>query len=401
MRTFSPETFRGQFPALEDDNVYLDSAATSLTPHCVSQATQEFYRHAGTVHRSQHKQARELTERYEGCRQQVANLIGAAAAQQIIWTRGTTESINLVAQSWLAPRLQPGDEILVSELEHHANLLPWLMLAEKHGAKVVCWRVDSQGRLDATSLGDYLTAKTRLVAVSQMSNVTGFAPELSTIIDSAHRHGVPVLVDGAQGIVHHPMELGQLKADFYAFSAHKLYGPTGIGVLYARADRLAEMQPVQGGGKMISQVSFSGYQLLPPPWCFEPGTPNSAGVIGLASALTFRDGIDWSAAESWAVQLAQETAQALAALAGIRLFRAENSPILSLAFDTIHDADLVSLVTEQGIALRGGQHCAQPLIQALGVRGTLRVAFAPYNSRQDVERVIKAITLAYQLLVEE
>ncbi len=401
MRKFSPHEFRQHFPALNDQLVYLDSAATSLKPQTVVDSTLRFYSEAGTVHRSQHRQAQAMTERYEACRQQVANLITAPSSKQIIWTRGATESINLVAQAWLSQRLAPGDEILVSELEHHANLLPWLMLAEQTGAKVVCWPVTDKGELDSSSLPDYLSPKTKLLAISQMSNVTGYCPDLAAIVQQAQLAGVAVLVDGAQGIVHHTIDMQQLQPDFYVFSAHKLYGPTGVGVLYARADRLAEMRPVQGGGKMISQVDFTGYQLQPAPWCFEAGTPNIAGVIGFSSALDFHATIDLAAAETWACQLAEHAETALANLPGFISYRAPNSPLLSFTLQGIHSADVAALVAEQNIALRVGQHCAQPLLQALNLSGVIRASFAGYNSVQDVERMVSAVKFAYQLLTEE
>lgn len=401
MRKFSPEWFRQQFPALNTMNCYLDSAATSLRPQVMIEATQAYYHNGGTVHRSHYSQAQEVTQRYEACRQQVAELINAADAKHIIWTQGSTASINLVADAWLAHQLQPGDEILVSEVEHHANLLPWLMLAEKTGANVIRWPVNAVGELDIEQLTLLLTAKTRLVAVTQMSNVTGYLPPIADIITLAHRAGAAVLVDGAQGIVHHPADVQQWNADFYVFSAHKLYGPTGIGILYAREDRLAEMRPVQGGGKIISHVDFDGYRLMPSPWCFEPGTPNIAGILGLASTLDFHQTVDWQAAEAWACQLADRAAEQLAALPGITLFRAAGSPIISFAFNSLHSADLFTLISEYDVSLRVGQHCAQPYIQALGVNSTLRASFAAYNNEEDVEKLIKAVTFAYQLLTEE
>ncbi|WP_241607684.1 cysteine desulfurase CsdA [Rosenbergiella australiborealis] len=401
MRKFSPEGFRHQFPALRESKCYLDSAATSLCPQTVIDATHQFYQTGGSVHRSHYLQAKQLTERYEACRQQVAELINAPQAEQIIWTRGSTESINLVAQSWLQPLLHPGDEIIVSELEHHANLLPWLMLAEKTGAKVVRWPITAHGELAVDDLAPLLTPRTRLLAVTQMSNVTGYRPPLAAIIHQAHEAGVAVVIDGAQGIVHQPTDVQQLDADFYLFSAHKLYGPTGIGILYARSDRLAQMRPVQGGGKMITHVDFNGYRLQQAPWCFEPGTPNTAGVIGLSSALDFHRAIDWQAAEAWTCQLAEHAVKQLAQLPGIQLFHAPGSPIISFVFEQLHSHDLFSLINEYNVALRVGQHCAQPLMQALGVSGTLRASFAAYNAYDDVEQLVRAVTSAYQLLTEE
>ena len=401
MRKFSPEWFRQQFPALREEFCYLDSAATSLRPQAVIDATLAYYQTGGTVHRSHYAQAQQSTERYEACRQQVAKLLNAKQAQQIIWTRGSTEAINLVAQAWLEQRLQPGDEIIVSEFEHHANLVPWLILAEKTGAKIVPWSITQQGELAIDELLTHLSSRTRLLAITQMSNVTGYLPPLAEIVSAAHHAGVAVLVDGAQGVVHHPTDVQRLNIDFYVFSGHKLYGPTGIGVLYAREDRLAQMQPVQGGGKMITEVDFNHYQLQPAPWCFEPGTPNVAGVLGLASALDFHQSVDWQAAEAWTCHLADLAEQRLSTLEGITLFRAASSPIISFTFHSQHNADLFALISEHQVALRVGQHCAQPLMQALAVKGTLRASFAAYNTLDDVDKLVNAVTFAYQLLIEE
>lgn len=400
MNGFSPAAFRRQFPALAGNNVYLDSAATALKPQTMIDASAEFYRGAGTVHRSQHQQARKLTALYEETRQQVASLLHADSPQQIIWTRGATESVNLVAHSWLAPRLQPGDEILVSEMEHHANLIPWLMVAAARGARVVKWPVTEQGIPRDDLLPELLNNRTRLLAVSQMSNVTGVMPDLAGIIATAHAAGVKVLVDGAQGIVHQPVDLRALAADFYVFSAHKLYGPTGLGVLFAHRECLDEMTPWTGGGKMIDQVSFDGFTARPAPWGFEAGTPNIAGVCGFSATLDFLQTFDSHAAEEWNRTLASEAETRLAALPGFRSFRRQNAPLLAFTFDGIHPSDLVTLLAEQNIAIRAGQHCAQPLMDAMRVTGTLRASFAPYNNHQDVDALVAAVSAAHDLLSE-
>ncbi|WP_017345472.1 cysteine desulfurase CsdA [Pantoea sp. A4] len=401
MTFFNPGAFRQQFPALADAGVYLDSAATALKPQVVIDTTQQFYSlSAGTVHRSQFAAARELTERYEQARQQVADFLHAGDARQIIWTRGTTESINLVANSWLLPRLQPGDEILVSEAEHHANLVPWLMVAAARQARVVKWPLGEDHLPDMTLLPQLLNARTRLVAVSQMSNVTGGCPDLAQIIPQAHAVGAKVLVDGAQGVVHHAPDVAALNIDFYAFSGHKLYGPMGIGVLYGNAVLLAEMAPWQGGGKMLTEVSFSGFTPQPVPWCFEAGTPNVAGVVGLSAALTWLQQHNLPQAELWCQQLASIAEEQLAEISGFRSFRSGQSSLLAFEIAGIHHSDIVTLLAEHGIALRAGQHCAQPLMQALGVSGTLRASFAPYNNLQDVDALVRAMRSTVELLSE-
>ncbi|MBH2797515.1 cysteine desulfurase CsdA [Serratia marcescens] len=401
MTPFNPSLFRQQFPALAQDGIYLDSAATALKPQAVIDATQQFYRDdAATVHRSQHRAAQDLTARFEQARGQVAKLINAPSADDIVWTRGTTEAINLVAQSYLRPRLLPGDEILVSEAEHHANLIPWLMVAEQTGARVVKLPIGADRLPDLTQLPALLNDKTRLLALGQMSNVTGGCPDLAPAIAMAHAAGAHVMIDGAQGVVHGPADVQRLDIDFYAFSGHKLYGPTGIGALYGKDELLAQMAPWQGGGKMLTQASFDGFTPQKPPHCFEAGTPNIAGVLGLAAALTWLSEQDMAAAERYSRELADQAEQRLAQLPGFRSFRSSGSSLLAFDVAGIHHSDIVTLLAEQGIALRAGQHCAQPLMAALGVSGTLRASFAPYNTQQDVDTLVSALTHALDLLAD-
>ncbi|WP_075183172.1 cysteine desulfurase CsdA [Pantoea sp. 1.19] len=402
MYAFQPAAFRRQFPALDDAGVYLDSAATALKPLAVIEACEAFYRlSAGTVHRSQFAAAQALTARYEQARGQVARLLNAASEREIVWTRGTTEAINLVAQSWLRPRLAPDDEIVVSEAEHHANLVPWLQLAQQTGARVVRLPLNAARLPDLERLPALLGPRTRLLALGQMSNVTGGMPDLPRAIAAAHAVGAVVMIDGAQGVVHAPADVRRLDIDFYAFSGHKLYGPTGIGALYGKAALLEEMAPWQTGGKMVSAVSFDNFTPQPVPWRFEAGTPNVAGVTGLSAALHWLETIDLPAAEAYSCQLAAQAEAQLSALPGFRSFRTGNSALLAFDIAGVHHSDLVTLLAEAGIALRAGQHCAQPLMQALGVSGTLRASFAPYNTRQDVAALVSAVQHACALLLEE
>jgi cysteine sulfinate desulfinase len=401
MTPFNPIAFRNQFPALQQAGIYLDSAATALKPLAVINATQQFYRDdAATVHRSQHRAAQDLTLRFEQARQQVAKLVNAPSADDIIWTRGTTEAINLVAQSYARPRLQPGDEILVSEAEHHANLIPWLMVAEQTGARVVKLPLGADSLPDLAQLPSLLSDKTRLLALGQMSNVTGGCPDLAHAIDLAHSVGARVMIDGAQGIVHCPADVQQLNIDFYAFSGHKLYGPTGIGALYGKSELLAQMAPWQGGGKMLTLASFDGFTPQKPPHCFEAGTPNIAGVLGLAAALEWLGNQDMAAAEHYSRELADLAEKQLAQLSGFRSFRCSGSSLLAFDIAGIHHSDIVTLLAEQGIAVRAGQHCAQPLMAALGVSGTLRASFAPYNTQEDVDALVAALQSAIDLLAD-
>ncbi len=402
MTAFNPTAFRQQFPALSDAGVYLDSAATTLKPQAVIDTTQQFYSlSGGTVHRSQYGAARQLTERYEQARHQVARLLNAAHGHQIVWTRGTTEAINLVANGWLVPRLKAGDEILVSEAEHHANLVPWLMAAQARGAKVVKWPIGADRLPDMALLPSLLNARTRLLAIGQMSNVTGGCPDLAQAIALAHSVGAKVMVDGAQGVAHCPTDVQALDIDFYAFSAHKVYGPTGIGALYGKAELLEEMSPWQGGGKMLTHVGFNGFTPQPAPWRFEAGTPNVAGVVGLSAALSWFEQHDRLKAEMWSQQLASLAEEQLGEFPGFRSYRAGRTSVLAFDFEGVHHSDIVTLLAEQGIALRAGQHCAQPLMAALGVSGTLRVSFAPYNNLQDVDALTRAVYTALDLLSEE
>lgn len=399
MKAFNPTDFRQEFPAINKEVIYLDSAATALKPRAMIDATQLFYQQdSATVHRSQHQSAMSLTVRFEETRQQVADFINAAEAESIIWTRGTTEAINLVAQSYARPRLQAGDEIIVSEAEHHANLIPWLMVAEQTGAKIIKLPLGQDRLPDLEQLPQLLSHKTRLFALGQMSNVTGGSPQLAQAIELAHQYDCVVVVDGAQGIVHNPANVQALDIDFYAFSAHKLYGPTGIGVLYGKPELLAEMPAWQGGGKMLTHASFSGFTPHEVPYRFEAGTPNIAGVIGLSAVLSWLEHIDLEEAEIYSQNLATLAESKLAKLAGFRSFRCQQSSLLAFTFAGIHHSDLVTLLAEQGIALRAGQHCAQPLMTALGVSGSLRASFAPYNTVDDVDALCTAIAKALKLL---
>ena len=405
MTPFDFTAFRQSFRALSSEEslppCYLDSAATALTPQPVIEATVDYYQNAGaTVHRSQHKAAQSLTESFEQARAQVAAFINAPRAENIVWTRGTTESINLVAQSYLRPRLQPGDEIIVSPFEHHANLIPWLMLAEQCQATVITLPLNSDFLPDINALPALLNAKTRLLAISQMSNVTGGQPELAAAIALCHANGTPVLVDGAQGVVHDAVDVQALDFDFYAFSGHKLYGPTGIGVLYGKKELLESMTPWHGGGKMLTHTTMQGFTPQQVPQRFEAGTPNIAGVLGLAAAIDWLSTFDRTAAEQYSVALAHTAEKELSKIAGFRSFRQKNSSVLAFDIADIHHSDIIAILAEKGVALRAGQHCAQPLTEALGVSGTLRASFAPYNTVQEVERLVSGVNFALELLAD-
>lgn len=424
MKSFDPDLFRRQFPALQssyarpehlvfpDDTVFLDSAATALKPVCMIEATQHYYsNHSATVHRSQHAAAQAMTARYEQARALVAELIHAPQPENIVWTKGTSEAINLVAQGYFRSHLAAGDEIIVSEQEHHSNLMPWLILAEQTGAKIVKWPIgkqvssekpslDKQYQPEIDTLAELLNEKSRLVAVSQMSNITGAAVDLTQVTALAHQYDCLVLVDGAQGIVHSPVDVQQSDIDFYAFSAHKLYGPNGLGVLYGKEALLNAMPPWQGGGKMLTQVSFDVFIPEQVPYRFEAGTPNVAGVIGFAATLEWLKTVDMTRAELYAVALTDYAEKQLSTIAGFISYRAAGASLLSFNIAGVHHNDLATLVAEQNISLRSGQHCAQPLLDALGISGCLRASFMPYNTLQDADKLVSAVKFALSLLDE-
>lgn len=401
MTAFNPITFRQAFPALARSGAYLDNAATALKPQATIDALHAYYQdETGNVHRSQYAGAQQLTQRFEQARAQVAALLRADDPRSIVWTRGATEAINLVAQSYARPRLQPGDEIVVSEAEHHANLIPWLMVAEQTGARVVKLPIGADYLPDLARLPALLNARSRILALGQMSNVTGGEADLARAVALAHQYGAVVVVDGAQGIVHRPPDVRALDIDFYAFSGHKLYGPTGIGALYGKTALLESMAPWHGGGKMMTQVSFSGFTPQAIPHRFEAGTPHIAGVLGLAATLDWLSGQDWAGGERYSRALAASAEARLAALPGFRSFRRCDASILSFTFDGVHHNDLVTLLAEQHVALRAGHHCAQPLMAAIGVTGVVRASFAPYNSEDDVAMLVSALANALALLTD-
>jgi cysteine sulfinate desulfinase len=401
MTQFSPAFFRQQFPAIEQTGIYLDSAATALKPKVLLDATQRYYGQSGaTVHRSLHAEALATTELFEQARSQAAQFINAADAGQLVWTKGTTEAINLIAQSYAVPRLQAGDEILVCETEHHANLIPWLMAAERTGARVIKLPMAENYLPDLALLEKTLTTKTKILAIGQMSNVTGGCPDLAYAVRLAHQNQTIVVVDGAQGIVHHPADVQKLDIDFYAFSAHKLYGPTGVGVLYGKSALLEQMSPWQGGGKMLTHASFSGFNPQTAPGRFEAGTPNIAGVIGFGAVLNWLTQFDMIEAERYSRQLAVRAHSRLASLPGFISYQAGESSLLAFNFVNCHHSDIAAILTGQGIAVRSGQHCAQPIIDAFGVSGTVRASFAPYNTFDEVDIFCQGVERALSILTE-
>lgn len=399
MDHFSAASFRLAFPALDSSTLFFDSAATALKPIAMIDASNNYYRLSGSsVYRGQSPDALKLTRDYEQGRVRTAKFINAPSEKNIIWTRGTTESINLIAQCYFRSRLQPGDEIIVSEIEHHSNLLPWIMLAQQTGAKIIKWPVEKDLTLSLDVLKSKLSTKSKLVAITQMSNVTGYQTDLHAITQLAHQVGALVLVDGAQGVVHSPINVKKLNIDFYAFSAHKLYGPTGLGVCYAKTELLEQMVPWHGGGKMLTDVTFDHFTPAPIPQRFEAGTPNIAGVIAFSAVLEWLEGVDLTSAEAYACSLVEYAYEKLSLLPNFMSYHPSRSPLLSFNFKDIHHSDLGALLTEQNIALRYGQHCAQPLMDALNISGCLRISVMPYNNQQDINKFIDAVTLSLSIL---
>lgn len=398
---FNAQAFRQQFPFLAQPMVYLDSSSTALKPHCLAEITTRYYTETtATALRSMHQYALDTTAMIEEARSLVAERINAPTFDTIVWTKGTTESLNLIAQSYARDRLKVGDEIIVSEIEHHSNLIPWLMVAQQTGARVVKWPLTPEQTLDLETFKKLLNEKTRLVAVSQMSNVTGYQPDIAAITALAHHYRALVVVDGAQGVVHCPLNVAQLDIDFYAFSAHKYYGPTGLGVLYAKPTLLAAMAPWQGGGKMLKSASFSGFIAEESPYKFEAGTPNIAAILGFYAVLNWLKMWDQQAADHYTSELVDYAQTQLQTISGLTCYRAPHSPILSFSLTDIHPNDIAFLLAEQNIAIRTGELCAQPLIEALGCNGVVRASFLPYNNYHDVERLVAALHDAISLLGE-
>lgn len=396
---------RNQFPALiqqvnQQPLIYLDSAATTQKPQVVIDAISDYYsKQNANVHRGSHSLTAKATSQFEAARDNVAQFIGATSSKEIIWTRGATEALNLIAQTYARSSLKPGDEILISELEHHANIVPWQIVAEQTGAKVVKVPMTRECQFDVAAFDSLLNDKTKIVALAQVTNVTGTRQPIEEVITKAHSVGAIVVVDGAQGIVHEPVNVTELNADFYVFSGHKLYAPAGIGVLYGKLELLESMPPWHGGGKMVERVSFEGTTYSALPGKFEAGTPNVAGAIALDAAIHWLSQFEQQQVEAHIHQLVDMTYQALSQLDDIEVIGYQpNSSVVTFVMDGVHHQDIATLLDQQGIAVRAGHHCAHPLMDALGIKGTVRISFGIYNDIADVERLIAAIEKAVDML---
>ncbi|GAB6079830.1 cysteine desulfurase [Hydrogenophilus thermoluteolus] len=404
--TWDVEAVRADFPILAQTVhgkplAYLDNAATTQKPNAVIDAIAHFYRHDNAnIHRGVHALAERATIAYEAAREAARRFLNARSANEIVFVRGTTEAINLVAASFGA-RFQPGDEVIVTAMEHHANIVPWQLVQARTGIVLKVIPMDESGALQTEQLAALITPRTRLVAVTHVSNALGTINPVAELIAIAHQHGVPVLVDGAQAVPHMPVDVQALDADFYCFSGHKLFGPTGIGVLYCKAELLESMPPYQGGGDMIRTVSFEKSTFAPPPQRFEAGTPHIAGAIGLKAAIEYLERLDRLAALRYEQELLAYATERLQTVPGLKIVGTapEKAAVVSFTIDGIHPHDLGTIVDRYGVAIRVGHHCAMPVMTFFGVPATARASFAFYNTFAEIDQLTDALHRARDLLV--
>ncbi len=402
---FDVDVMRREFPVLSrrvhgHPLAYLDNGASSQAPRAVIEAVDDYARsHHANVHRGVHTLSEEATARYEGARDRVARWLNAASRTEIVFTRGTTEAVNLVAQSHARPRLRTGDEVLITHLEHHANIVPWQMVCEQTGAKLVVAPIDSRGEVDPEAVEALMGPKTRLFACAHVSNALGTVLPVERLVASARARGIATLVDGAQAIPHARVDVRALGCDFYAFSGHKMFAPTGIGVLYGRESMLERMPPWQGGGDMILTVSFERTTYNSLPYKFEAGTPNIVGAVGLGAAIDFLDSIDLRGAHAHETALLEHAHAALAPIAGLRLIGTarRKASLVSFVIDGVHPHDLGTVLDQDGIAIRTGHHCAMPVMDFFGVPATARASFAFYNTFEEIDRLAVSLERARRL----
>jgi cysteine desulfurase/selenocysteine lyase len=393
------ERLREDFPILGREVrgkplVYLDNAATSQKPRAVIDAVTRFYTaENANIHRGVHYLSERATVAYDEIRRRIARFINAATPDEVVFTRGTTESINLVAQSWGRTTLRPGDEILISGMEHHSNIVPWQLVAAQTGAVVRAIPLTDAGELDLAAFDRLLTERTRLLAVVHVSNALGTINPVRWLVGRARERGIVTLLDAAQSVPHLAVDVQALGCDFLAFSGHKMYGPTGVGVLYGRAERLAAMPPWQGGGDMIESVTLERSTYAPPPARFEAGTPMIAEVIGLGAAVDYLEGIGLAAIGAWEEELLGYATERLREIDGVRLIGTarEKAGVLAFVVDGVHPHDVGAVLDDEGIAIRAGHHCAQPVMRRFDVPATARASFAFYNTRAEVDALAQAV----------
>ena len=404
--TFDVARVREDFPLLARSVhgkplIYFDSANTSQKPRAVIDAVDRYYREINAnVARAVHWLGEESTAAYEGARDRLARFLNAASRDEIVMTSGTTQATNLVAYSWALPRLEAGDEILVTTMEHHANIVPWQLVCERTGARLKVAPIDERGELIVDKFVEALTPSVKLACVAHVSNVLGTINPVAELARAARKRGIPMLVDGSQAAPHFAVDVRALGCDFYALTGHKLFGPTGTGALWARKEILRDMPPFFGGGEMIRTVSFEGTTFADPPHRFEAGTPNIAGFAGLGAALDYLQGLDHAAAAAHEADLLDHLTRALRAVPGLRIFgeAARKVPVVSFLVEGAHAHDLATLLDHEGIALRSGHHCAHPLMQFFGVPATLRASLAFYNTHEEIDAFVAALVKVRRLL---
>lgn len=403
---FDVERVRKDFPALHQDIhgkplTYLDNGASTQKPQDVIDTISKFYENDyANVHRGIHTLSQRATDQFEAARTTVRQFINAASDAEIIFTRGTTESINLVAHSYVRANFKQGDQVIISAMEHHSNIVPWQLLVDEIGIELSIIPINQAGELIYSEFEKLLSNRTKLLSITQLSNALGSVTPLKKMIDAAHNAGAKVLVDGAQAIAHTSVDVQALDCDFYAFSSHKLYGPTGVGVLYGKKDILNAMPPYQSGGDMIEKVSFSGSTFNELPYKFEAGTPNIAGAIGLASAIDYVSNLCLDSIADHEQQLLEYATEQMLAVDGLRIIGTarEKASILSFEIDGIHASDLGTLLDHQGVAVRVGHHCAMPVMEFFGVSATTRASLGLYNNQADIDALVAAVLKASELL---
>jgi cysteine desulfurase/selenocysteine lyase len=393
------EAIRREFPILErrvhgKPLVYLDSGATSQKPRAVIDSIVDYYSgYHSNVHRGVHTLSAEATVAYERARAKVRDFVGARSEREIVFVRGATEAINLIAQAYARPRLGPGDDVLVTEMEHHSNLVPWQIVCEQTGARLVMAPMDDRGELVREELSRRLGPRTRILALTHVSNALGTVNPVAEITAEAHAHGVTVVVDGAQSVPHMSVDVQALGADFFVFSGHKMYGPTGIGALWGRLDLLEAMEPYQGGGSMIHTVTFEKSVYAPPPVKFEAGTPHIAGAIGFGAAVDWLRALDLEAVHAHETMLLDYATAAVGEIPGVRIIgqARERAGVLSFVMDGVHPHDVGTILDRDGIAVRAGHHCAQPVMQHFGIAATTRASFAVHNTCEEVDALVAGL----------
>jgi cysteine desulfurase/selenocysteine lyase len=403
---FDVAAIRRDFPVLHQNVngkplVYLDNAASSQRPKAVIEAISRYYEHDhANVHRGVHTLSQRATDAYEGARETVRRFINAHSSKEIIFTRGTTESVNLVAQSFLRPKLTPGDEILISGLEHHANIVPWQLLREQTGAVLKVIPITASGEVDFVEFEKLIGPRTKLLALAHVSNALGTIVPVEKYIAFAKQHGVPVLLDGAQAIPHSVVDVQALGCDFYCFSSHKMLGPTGMGILYGKQQLLEKMPPWQGGGDMILSVTFEKTTYNQLPWKFEAGTPHISGAIGLAAAIDYLENIGMARIAAYEHELLTYATERLSALPGLRVIGTapNKAAVVSFTFEGIHPHDIGTILDTEGVAIRTGHHCAMPVMEFYKIPATARASMSFYNTFEEIDRLVAALEQARKVL---